>query len=408
MKKIIQTLFFFLLITQICFAQWYPQNSGTTQRLNKVQFVDANTGWAVGDSGMILCTTNAGVDWVQQASSTNLNLVDISFVDANNGWVVGENFILKTTNGGVDWIQQIHDSLYCNAVFFIDENIGWLVGSVILKTTDGGNIWIPKPIGGGDIQFLDPLTGILAGSSIFKSTDGGDNWIESLWGGMTGHFDRISFSDSENGFVIHHYTGGGFGQNFFIERTTNGGADWITTNYPWAQCRDVHSINSNIVYVVGIGSQAPVRGAILKSSDGGTTWNEQFFELDKTLNGVHFVNENIGWVVGDSGTVLHTTNGGVSSVDDETTQPTEFILEQNYPNPFNPRTVISYQLPVCSEITLKVYDVLGNEIATLVNEEKPGGRYEVEFNASALPSGVYFYQLKASNYIETKKMLLLK
>ncbi|MBK9096993.1 MAG: T9SS type A sorting domain-containing protein [bacterium] len=385
-----------------------PQNSGTTQNLNKVQFVDANTGWAVGDSGTILYTTNSGVDWVQQTSGINLNLVDISFVDANTGWVVGENFILKTTNGGISWSQQIHDSLYFNAVFFIDENIGWLCSDgIILKTTDGGNIWIPKPIGGGDIQFLDPIKGFLASSSIYKSTDGGDNWIESLWGGMTGHFDRISFSDSENGFVIHHYSGG-FGQNFFIERTTNGGADWITTNYPWAQCRDVHSINSNIVYVVGIGSQAPVRGAILKTSDGGTTWNEQFFELDKTLNGVHFVNENIGWVVGDSGTVLHTTNGGVTFIDNEPTQPTEFILEQNFPNPFNPSTVISYQLPVSSDVTLKVFDVLGNEIATLVNEYIPAGRYEVEFNAASLTSGVYFYQLRTEDYIAVKKMILLK
>jgi photosystem II stability/assembly factor-like uncharacterized protein len=88
MRKLLHTLFFFLLLTQICFGQWYPQNSGTTQHLNKVQFVDANTGWAVGDSGIILHTSNGGVDWVQQASGTNLNLVDISFVNANTGWVL--------------------------------------------------------------------------------------------------------------------------------------------------------------------------------------------------------------------------------------------------------------------------------------------------------------------------------
>ncbi|MBE0569983.1 MAG: T9SS type A sorting domain-containing protein [Ignavibacteriaceae bacterium] len=88
--------------------------------------------------------------------------------------------------------------------------------------------------------------------------------------------------------------------------------------------------------------------------------------------------------------------------------PKEFVLYQNYPNPFNPNTVISYQLPVSGDVILKVYDVLGNEVATLVDEYKPAGMYEVEFNASALPSGVYFYQLKTGNYIQTKKMVLMK
>jgi len=85
-----------------------------------------------------------------------------------------------------------------------------------------------------------------------------------------------------------------------------------------------------------------------------------------------------------------------------------FSLSQNYPNPFNPGTVISYQLSVTGMVSLKVFDIIGNEITTLVNEEKPAGEYEVEFNGSELPSGVYFYTLTIENYIETKKMLLLK
>ena len=96
--------------------------------------------------------------------------------------------------------------------------------------------------------------------------------------------------------------------------------------------------------------------------------------------------------------------------------PLKFSLEQNYPNPFNPSTKISWQSPVGSRQTLKIYDVLGNEVATLVDEYRPAGIYEVEFSASGRPessikkpaSGVYFYQLKAENYIETKKMILLK
>jgi hypothetical protein len=88
--------------------------------------------------------------------------------------------------------------------------------------------------------------------------------------------------------------------------------------------------------------------------------------------------------------------------------PKTFSLNQNYPNPFNPSTVISYQLPVISEVTLKVYDILGNEMATLVDEYKPAGKYEVEFNAEILTNGVYFYRLTAGEYTAVKKMIFLK
>jgi hypothetical protein len=106
--------------------------------------------------------------------------------------------------------------------------------------------------------------------------------------------------------------------------------------------------------------------------------------------------------------------GNPVSVDEtEKVFPTKFLLSQNYPNPFNPSTKINYRLPERSFVTLKIYDVLGNEIATLVNEEKPAGSYEAEFNGTGLihqtlPSGVYFYQLRTGAFIETKKMILLR
>ncbi|HSW54358.1 MAG TPA: LamG-like jellyroll fold domain-containing protein [Ignavibacteriaceae bacterium] len=119
--------------------------------------------------------------------------------------------------------------------------------------------------------------------------------------------------------------------------------------------------------------------------------------------------------------VRTATNGGVgpwsevfsfdiviTDVEDEQQIPREFALLQNYPNPFNPSTSIKYQVSSKSQVSLKVYDVLGNEVATLVNEERKAGSYEVEFDAAGLSSGVYFYQLKAGNYIETKKMILIK
>ncbi|MBS4035331.1 MAG: T9SS type A sorting domain-containing protein [Ignavibacterium sp.] len=98
----------------------------------------------------------------------------------------------------------------------------------------------------------------------------------------------------------------------------------------------------------------------------------------------------------------------VTSVENDELVPAEFSLEQNYPNPFNPSTSIKYQVSSISQVTLKVYDVLGNEFATLVNEEKPAGVYEVEFDASKLSSGVYFYKLNVGSFNEIKKMVLTK
>jgi hypothetical protein len=106
----------------------------------------------------------------------------------------------------------------------------------------------------------------------------------------------------------------------------------------------------------------------------------------------------------------------VTNLDESEQKLTSFYLSQNYPNPFNPVTKIKYTIPSVTLrqaqsdilVTLKVYDILGREVATLVNEEKPAGEYEVEFNAANLPSGIYFYQINAGNFVETKKMVLLK
>ncbi|RPI60879.1 MAG: T9SS C-terminal target domain-containing protein, partial [Ignavibacteriales bacterium] len=95
-------------------------------------------------------------------------------------------------------------------------------------------------------------------------------------------------------------------------------------------------------------------------------------------------------------------------VNDNPEIPVEYSLSQNYPNPFNPSTKITYSVASLSNVSLKIYDILGREVLTLVNEEKPAGRYEVNFNASSLASGVYFYQIKAGSFIQTKKLMLLK
>ena len=99
----------------------------------------------------------------------------------------------------------------------------------------------------------------------------------------------------------------------------------------------------------------------------------------------------------------------ITSVDGSSKDlPTRFVLRQNHPNPFNPSTNIIYSIPQNVKVQIKIFDILGNEIETLINEEKPAGTYKITWNAENLPSGVYFYQLRAGDFVQTKKMLLLK
>jgi len=110
---------------------------------------------------------------------------------------------------------------------------------------------------------------------------------------------------------------------------------------------------------------------------------------------------------GSPDSVILIGEGVIVSVEDEL-KPLTYNLEQNYPNPFNPVTFIKYSIPEVSKVSLTLFNLLGEEVADLVNEEKVAGYYTIEFNAATLPSGVYFYQLRAGNYVDTKKMLLLK
>jgi hypothetical protein len=163
--------------------------------------------------------------------------------------------------------------------------------------------------------------------------------------------------------------------------------------------------DSNIGTIVGF------NGTILRTTDGGQNWNQQFSKISINLNAVCFVDSNIGYITGGGGTILKTVNGGIiTDVEEKKIRGIieDFSISQNYPNPFNPSTTVRYNIPEKSFVTIKIYDILGKEVATLINEEKPIGNYTVKFDGSGLTSGIYFYQIKAGNYVETKKMILLK
>ena len=276
--------------------------------------------------------------------------------------------------------------------------------SVAIKTNDGGSSFIKTDLDIHDAHggfFIDYNNGYIVGGNfydgkIIKTTNAGATWTSNTFSNF-GNFRNVFFLDHQTGWVV--------GNKGKILKTTNGGINWndqvSSTNV---------RLNSVQFFDVSNGWIAGENGLILNTTNGGSNWSEQTTPTTNNLNSIYFTSLFNGWAVGTDGTILHTTNSGTTFIETtySTAQPIDFVLQQNYPNPFNPSTKISWQSPVSSWQTLKVYDVLGKEVATLVNEYKPRGRYEVEFDASHLSSGVYYYQLRAGEYVEIKKMILMK
>lgn len=146
------------------------------------------------------------------------------------------------------------------------------------------------------------------------------------------------------------------------------------------------------------------------STNNGTDWiqKNEGFNPSHSINSLSIINNK--FFAGISGqsvwSRLLAEIIGIRQISE--VLPSAYSLNQNYPNPFNPSTKISYSLPQSQFATLKIYDAIGNEVVTLVNEKQNSGSYEVEFNANNLSSGIYFYSLKTDNFFETKKMILIK
>jgi photosystem II stability/assembly factor-like uncharacterized protein len=401
--------------------------------LSAVKFINADYGWAVGNFGTIIHTTNGGTTWITQTSGTTNDLLGISFADANNGAASGGYYspisgsggiILHTTNGGTTWVAQLIDTTYWfNDISFTDANNGTATrADKILRTTNGGANWVTQLTNAMSellgISFTNQNNGTVVGSggTILRTTNGGTNWVTQT-SGTTNDLLEVSFTDANNGTAVGHAGAG------TILRTTNGGTTWITqTSGTTGYLLGVSFTDANNGTVVG------VAGTILRTTNGGTTWVTQTSGTTNDLSGVSFTDANNGTVVGEGGTILHTTNGGttwvaqsgVTFIGEERVGevPTDYVLEQNYPNPFNPSTKISFKLQVSGFTTLKVYDMLGREVRTLVSEELKTGSYETTFSAeggsasgrdaSSLASGVYLYRLQAGDFVQTKKLVLLR
>lgn len=411
-------------------AQWNQQTSPVTAvSLKDAFFIDSNRGWVVGD-WQILRTTDGGTTWT--AENSTMNVVNaVFFIDQNTGWAAGNTGnIRKSTDGGVTWMAQSSGTTKdLKDIEFTTDQIGFAVGldGVILKTTDGGSQWVAlSSTVTANFKAITSVGGVLfagGGQKLMKSTDNGSSW-QSV-GAFAEIRDVFAFS-SNNIFVTETY-----GQSNHVSKTTDGGTTWqVTTSITTGPfyIYSSHFTSETIGYAVGY--SFPLAGVlgIYKTIDGGTTWTGQTTTpaiLGGNFYSIVFTDQNTGWIVGDNGMIFKTTNGGVTSVKNNVNAPTDFVLNQNYPNPFNPSTVISFNISTDSYVSLRVIDILGREVATLINNEwKSAGEHEVDFNLnnknvyiaddlnssvnSQISTNILFYQLRVGELVATKKMIYLR
>jgi photosystem II stability/assembly factor-like uncharacterized protein len=444
--KTLFTFFTFLLTTYMVAqpgwnTQTNPLGYGEEAMIGKIQFVSPTEGWISGSRGDFLHTTDAGANWMlitpfpdDTVWSPSDAALSMSWVNQTHGWkinsigpVYGNSYgvvIHQTTDGGNTWQKKVLSTTqgdFAVMIQFVDINNGWLLifnfsmqAATFMKTTDGGNNWVPFS-GAGIFYYVDANNGwSFYGSGqngseppykILRTTSGGADWTEQYTDNLTGGYNAMYFPDVNNGWIV--------GDAGKVLKTTDGGTNWnIVTNSginPNDRSKTVFFLDANNGWISTKNENG--YGVIQHTTDGGASWAAQGTPLVNPQGGnaifsICFADTQNGWLTADYGIICRYT--GLSGISEEENILQNFSLYQNYPNPFNPSTKISWQSPVSSWQSLKVFDVLGNEVATLVNEFKPAGTYEVEFNASGLSSGMYFYKLETGNFTEVKKMILIR
>ncbi len=370
-----------------------------------ISFSSPSRGWVAG-ANYIYGTADGGETWDALRVNLNEDLRDIVFVDSAKGFAVGsrasQSLILRTTNGGTTWQSQTFANIQSfHRVTFPTVDTGFVAGDAgaILKTTNGGQSWTRLNTGTTngffDVDFISTQVGwVPDGNSARKTTDGGATWTAT----EVSSFDfigRLSFPNVDVGYAA--------GNNFY--KTTDGGLHWEQLPAFFSNIRDLLFIDDNRGWAI-------TNDGIIATSDGGFTWQYQLFLPfggSPLFRLAHLPDIGL-WVGGTNASVLKYTGDVVVSVEQmpSISLPKQTALHQNFPNPFNPSTVISYELPKGTHVILTIHNVLGQEVARLIDQKQNAGSYNVNWNASGQASGVYFYRLQAEGFEESKRMIVVQ
>lgn len=300
---------------------WIPIPSlPTTEPLKTIKFIDLNTGWAAGENGTILKTTNGGMTWTAQTSGITNTIRSIFFLDTNNGWACGdEGTIIATSDGGSTWIPQSSPfTTQYNTVRFVNTTTGWIVGngSVLLKTTNGGLNWTPQSNQGVSmwgLEMLSTTNGWVCGgfnntqnSPTLLKTTNGSTWTYQTNSGVSSFltFNDIRFTDTNNGWLV--------GGNGTIRHTTDAGATTWTgqTSGTQFELLGVDFISTTKGYACGR------QGVMIATANGGTSWAAQNTTMTAgSLWEVDMINDTTGFAVGDSGILQYDVYTPTQAID---------------------------------------------------------------------------------------------
>jgi hypothetical protein len=387
-----------------------------------------------GDGGILLIKTDSSGDtlWVKTFNGIDIAVGNSVQEIQNGGYIIagtkkslGVNnndvYLIKTDDKGDSvWTKTIggNGSDHGNFIQQVQDGGYIITGETFSFGAGSGDVWLIKTNDYGDTLWTKTFGGIYddAGSSVHQTMDGGYIITGSTKSYGNGYFDVWLIKTDAYGDTLWTRTFGGNADDFGIsvQQTTDLGYIIIG----WTRSFGAGNQDAWLIKTDAFGD------TIWTRTFGGNNFDVGNSVQPTTDGGYILTGYTYSFGIGESDVWLIKTTPDISDVENETNGIiSKFSLQQNYPNPFNPVTSLQYAISSLPEgkagrqlVTLKVYDLLGREVATLVNEEKPAGEYEVEFDGSNLPSGIYFYQLRAGDpstgsgqgYSETRKMVLLR
>jgi len=414
-------LFVLLLLVglQTSFTQWTqtsaPPTILTWSLVSEGQTVFAGTH----DFGVVRSTDN-GLTW--ESANNGLGKRNIYSLGLNGTLVLAgtDSGLYRSTDSGSSWqATPVAGAKYFETLCF--DGAFWFAGAGdkgVYRSTDNGISWLPADSGLATIHVNTIVfsgSSLYAGTSngVFSSADSGATW-NLLANGLKGVYPNVRAFTSANGSLFAGGAGG-------IQRSTDGGETWahVDSGLTWRFILGFAVFNSTI-FACGW-------GGVFVSTDTGFTWSEINSDLP-TTNILQIANGDTTYIpspgtraLGIVGTDLFAgldSNGIwkrplgqiVSSVEPQADHlsPEGFLLGQNFPNPFNPTTMITFTIPHPSNVTMAVFDLLGRKVYTIVSRDFTSGTFDVEWDASSLPSGVYICRLQAGSFQAARKMILQK
>jgi photosystem II stability/assembly factor-like uncharacterized protein len=410
-------------------TSWNIRHVDTTKGLFAVSFGNALHGCAAGQAGYLVRTTDGGLTWTEQPTGTKYTIYALSFLNASTGIASGANgTILRTVDGGASWSDvSTQNRNYLHDAAWASLGDCWLVGdnSIILKSTDAGLTWTtkfgkatePNPVlqttNGGVtwenkntaylyadlwwgwtwVQFVTADIGYAVDwesdpDGLYKTTDGGASWRMCDGGNL---IDLLRFSNENIG-IVTDWSG-------TMRRTVDGGATWITLPFHCSIC------GYELEFLPGDPSHVWYSdfSQVYLSSDTGWTWKR--IQSIPYVRDIVFTDVHHGWMLAEN-EVYHTDDGSAAAVGNGTEEWTKISLDQNFPNPFTSYTNLRYEISSPGVVTVKVFTLLGNEVATVVSGYHVPGNYIAVWNRGQLPCGLYYYQLISAGKTITKTLLV--